>query len=218
MIRGDMDAFLTVLEDVLNEPWGPLMLRRGEVQVIDVPNKLVKPRRFDVFLELRGVTWRRVQFEVSPDEAGIGEEQERVEPPPLNRFGLPDPELLVGIAMRFQIAQKLHAVSDPHQPPHLLNDRPRDVVDLLLLRDLIATTGSPALEDVRDAAVAVVEARGAEATQLGVPARSWPPTIRAYDHWINDYSKAVTSADVELSLDNAIEVLNSWIAEIAEAL
>lgn len=30
LIRGDMDAFLLTLEDVLDEPWGPLTLRRGD--------------------------------------------------------------------------------------------------------------------------------------------------------------------------------------------
>ena len=58
-----------------------------------------------------------------PDEAGIGQEFEAIEPPPLSGFGLPDPDSLVGIAMRFQIAQKLHAVSDRHEPPDSINDR-----------------------------------------------------------------------------------------------
>lgn len=114
LIRGDMEAFFTALEEALDEPWGPLTLRRGTVETIDVPTKLVKPRRFDIVLSLRGVTWRRIQFEVSTDEAGIGQEREFIEPPPLAGFGLPDPDVLVGITMRFQIAQKLHAVSDPH--------------------------------------------------------------------------------------------------------
>lgn len=101
------------LEDALAEPWGPLTLRRGEVEVVNTPTKIVKPRRFDIVIALRGVTWRRIQFEVSADESGIGQDFEVIEPPPLSGFGLPDPETLVGIAMRFQIAQKLHAVSDP---------------------------------------------------------------------------------------------------------
>ncbi len=89
LVRGDMDAFFAVLEDVLDEPWGPLTLRRGEVEVIDVPTKLIKPRQFHIILNLRGVTWRRIQFEVSPDEAGIGGERELIEPPPLAGFGCP---------------------------------------------------------------------------------------------------------------------------------
>jgi hypothetical protein len=142
-----------------DEPWGPLTLRRGEVEVVNVPTKIIKPRRFDIILELRGVTWRRIQFEVSPDEAGVSDEQETIEPPPLGGFGLPDPDALVGIAMRFQIVQKLHAVSDPHERPDAINDRARDVVDILLLRDRAASTGSPALAEVRQAAMAVFAAR-----------------------------------------------------------
>ena len=190
LVRGDLNAFFAVLEDTLDRPWGPLTLRRGEVGVIDVPTKIIRPRRFDIILELRGVTWRRIPFEVSPDEAGIGDEHETIEPPPLGGFGLPDAEPLVGISMRFQIAQKLHAVSDPHEPPDSINDRARDVVDLLLLRGLIEATGSPTLAEVRQAGVAVFEARAAEAAELGRPPRAWPPTIIAHDHWAADYANS----------------------------
>lgn len=182
--------------------------------MVNVPGKINKPRRFDIFLELRGVTWRRIQFEVSPDEAGIGGDSESVEPPPLSGFGLPDPDTLVGIAMRFQIAQKFHAVSDPHDPPTAINDRPRDVVDLLLLRDLAADTGSPTLTDIRTAGVAVFEARANEARQLGHPDRAWPPTVVAHQHWAEDFKRSATSAGVSMSLDEAVVAVNVWIEEI----
>ncbi|MEX1105036.1 MAG: nucleotidyl transferase AbiEii/AbiGii toxin family protein [Ilumatobacteraceae bacterium] len=214
LIRGDMDAFFGVLEGVLDEPWGPLTMRRGEVEVIDVPTKIIKPRRFDIILDMRGVTWRRIQFEVSPDEAGIGDERESIEPLSLAGFGLPDPDALVGIAMRFQIAQKLHAVSDPHEPPDSINDRVRDVVDLILLRDLAAATGSPTLPEIRQAGVAVFEARGCEAAELGRPPRSWPPTITDHRHWRDDYVRAAASGGIGLSLDAAVAEVNAWIVRI----
>lgn len=177
IVRGDMDEFLTSLGSALKHPWGPVTMRREEVEVIETPTKLIKPRRFDLVLEIRGVTWRRVRFEISPDEAGIGAESESVAPPSLAGFGLPDPDALVGIALRYQVAQKLHAVSDPHEPPDFLNDRARDVVDLLLIRDLIADTRYPALADVRDASLAVFLAREAEAREL-----SPHPTMAADRH------------------------------------
>jgi len=217
LIRGDLDAFLLALEDALAEPWGPLTLRRGEVEVVNVPTKLIKPRRFDIIIEMRGVTWRRIQFEVSPDEAGIGSDFETIEPPPLSGFGLPDLDPLIGIAMRFQITQKFHAVSDPHDPPTAINDRPRDVVDLLLLRDLAAQTGSPTLHEIRTAGTAVFEARADEAHQLGYPVRAWPPVVIAHPHWRDDFKRAATSAGVTLSLEEGVAEANAWIAEIIDA-
>lgn len=171
-------------------------------------------RRFDIIIEFRGVTWRRIQFEVSPDESGIGEDFESIEPPPLSGFGLPDPDTLVGIAMRFQIAQKMHAVSDPHKPPDSINDRARDVVDLLLLRHLAAATGSPTLAEIRAAGAAVFQARADEALELGLPARTWPPTVTGHDHWPYDYKRAAASASIEVSLDAAVAEINAWIAEV----
>ncbi|MGH3523617.1 MAG: hypothetical protein ACRDU4_12545, partial [Mycobacterium sp.] len=210
-------AFLLALEDALAEPWGPLTLRRGQVEVVNVPTKLIKPRRFDIVIEFRGVTWRRIRFEASPDESGIGQDFEAIEPPPLSGFGLPDPDTLVGIAMRFQIAQKIHAVSDPHEPPDAINDRARDVVDLLMLRDLAAETGSPTLVDIRAAGAALFHARAEEAQQLGLSARTWPPTVTAHAHWAHDYKRAAASASIELPLDAAVAEVNAWIAEVDKA-
>lgn len=207
LIRGDLDEFLLALEESLIEPWGPITLRRGEVEVVNVPAKIIKPRRFDVILAIRGVTWRRIQFEVSPDEAGIGRDFEPIEPPQLGGFGLPDPDALVGIAMRFQIAQKLHAVSDPHDPPDVINDRARDVVDLLLLRDLGAAAGSPTLPEVR----------AYEARQLGLPRRSWLPTVVGHAHWKDDFDRAASSGSIGLPLDEAIAEINAWIRSIDQS-
>jgi hypothetical protein len=217
LVRGDLDAFLLALEDALAQSWGPLTLRRAEVQVIPVPNKIIKPRRFDIILELRGVTWRRIQFEVSPDEAGIGNDQEPIEPPPLAGFGLPDPDTLVGIALRYQIAQKIHAVTDPHDPPAQVNDRARDVIDLLLLHDLAETSGRPTLTEMRQAVEAIFAARADEARRLGLPTRTWPTTLTAYDHWTVDYARAATTGGIDLTLSEAVEQVNNWLYRIEQA-
>ncbi|MCO5316677.1 MAG: nucleotidyl transferase AbiEii/AbiGii toxin family protein [Solirubrobacterales bacterium] len=217
LIRGDLDGFLLALEDALAEPWGPLTLRRSEVEVIDAPTKVVKPRKFDIILEMRGVIWRRIRFEVSPDEAGISDEPETIEPLPLAGFGLPDPDALVGIALRFQIAQKIHAVSDPHEPPESINDRARDLVDLLLLRDLAAAVGSPTLPEIREACAAVFQARADEAGELGRPRRSWPTTVAGHGHWNHDFDYAASSGGIDLPLDQAVVQVNAWITRIADS-
>lgn len=215
LVRGDIDEFLSALDVALAEPWGPLTLRRTEAEIIDVPNRLVKPRRFHIILELRGSTWRRIQVEIAADEAGIGDEAEPIAAPPLSGFGLPDPGTMVGIALRFQIAQKLHAVTDPHDPPTHINDRPRDVVDLVLLRDMVTSAGVPTAADIAAAARAVFDGRAAEARQLGRDARAWPTFITAHPHWAGDYARAAASAGLDLPLADAIDLVNAWITELA---
>ena len=55
LVRGDIDEFLHALEEALAQPWGVVTLRRGPVETVNVPTKIIKPRRFDVIMEVRGV-------------------------------------------------------------------------------------------------------------------------------------------------------------------
>lgn len=217
LVLGDIDAFLADLDATLSQPWGPLGFRRGEIEVIETPARLVKPRRFQVTLTLRGVTWRRVQVELSPDEGSAGEAGEAFPAPELAGFGLPGPDVLVGLAMRYQIAQKLHASTDPHDPPHSVNDRARDVVDLLLLKTLVEDEGAPTPAEIRDAAVDIFTARATEAQTLGRTPRAWPPQLTSHPHWVDDYTRAAESAHLHVELDDAITTLNTWIDRIDKA-
>ncbi|MFT4165646.1 MAG: hypothetical protein QM650_10430 [Microlunatus sp.] len=71
---------------------------------------------------------------------------------------------------------------------------------------------------MREAAVAVFEARAAEATELGRPMRAWPPSVVAHSHWGGDFARAAVSGDVALSLDEAVAQVNAWIAAIGDRL
>ena len=217
IVRGDIDGFLDALDRSLREPWGPLRLSRTETEVIQTPTRVLRPRRFDVKVSLRGVVWRSVKVEISPDEAGIGDHPLVFATPSLSHFGLPSPDALVGIALRFQIAQKLHACTDPHDPPHAVNDRPRDLVDLLLLRDLLASDTATTDADLRAAGQAVFDTRAAEAQQLGLVARHWPPAVQSHPHWPDDYARAAGDAGLTVTLDDAIAELNDWIGKLDAA-
>lgn len=217
LIRGDMDTFLAELDDALSSPWGPLMLVRDDVEIINIPSRVVKPRRFHITVQLRGVTWRRVQIEIAPDEGGAGSIPDTFAAPSLAGFGLPTPERLVSLSMSYQIAQKIHACTDPHDPPVHVNDRARDVVDLLLLRDLAGNTGTPPLSEVRRAVEDVFAARAAEAKDAGIRPRAWPATVTAHPHWEQSFTTAAASAAVDLSLADAVAQLAAWFDQIARA-
>lgn len=217
LVRGDLDDFLNALDVALEEPWGPLTLARSEVEVIATPTRVIQPRRLYIFVSLKGQLWRKVQVELAPDEGGAGSTPETVAAPTLDPFGLPSPEVLVALAMRYQIAQKLHACSDPHDPPTWVNDRPRDIVDLMLLRDLVAVEDVLTDVEIQEASLAVFEARATDAATLGRPVRRWPPQVVAHPHWPNDYARAAQDGGVTSTLEEAVGAVNDWIDEIAKA-
>lgn len=192
-------------------------MRHGPVETIEVPGKLIKPRRFDVIVALKGVTWRRIQVEVSPDEGGAGTDGEPVTPPALSALGLPTPDHLAGIAMRYQIGQKVHAATDLHKPPDYINDRARDAVDLLLLRDLARESGHPSLSDVRAAIQDVFAARFAEAALAGRVPRQWPARLVAHPHWRASFDKAAASAALSLTLEEVVAEVNAWLDAVSAA-
>jgi len=218
LVRGDIDEFLSILDAVLRQPWGPLTFRRGQVEVIEVPGKTIRPRRFDLTVMMNGVTWRKLQVEVSPDEGRAGDAAEQIVAPSLAGFGLPTPDHLVTLSLRYQIAQKAHAATDPHDPPEFVNDRARDVVDLLLLRDLVRATGEPRLLDVLAAIVDIFDARAAEAVATGRQPRHWPDRLVAYPHWQVSYRKAAESAGLSLTLEEAVTEVNAWLDQIDSAV
>jgi len=214
LVRGDIDDFLEGVDALLREPWGGLALSRTEFEFINVPGKVNKPRRFNVKLQVRGASWRSIQVEVSPDEAGAGEEHDNLLGLPLHGFGLPDADQLFGIAIRYQIAQKLHAVTDPHDPPDFINERARDLVDLVLLRRTVEGEGLLSRATIRDACVRVFEARAAEAIAANRLPRAWPPTVVGHPSWRSDYRSAADRTSVSHSFDEALAVINEWIRDL----
>ena len=217
LVRGDLEAFLTALDVVLAQDWGTVELRRTEAETIEVPGKLIKPRRFYLKLLIRGEVWRSVKIEISPDEGGAGDVQDEMVPAQLHHFGLPTPDRLLGIAVQYQVAQKMHACTDPHDPPDSRNERARDLPDLLLLQELAAAEGAPTEAELRQACEAVFTARAGEAVAAGMAPRPWPPTVVAHPGWEQDYPAAAAEANVDRTLDEAVLAVNAWIARIAAA-
>lgn len=102
-------------------------------------------------------------------------------------------------------------------PSTVRNHRARDIIDLLLLRDLVNAEQSPTADELRQACLSLFQARAAEARKLGRPERKWPPIAIAHEHWSRDYSVAATAGGVTVPLADAISELNTWIALIDAA-
>lgn len=214
LFRGSLEQFEAALDAAIAEPWGPFILQRSMLEEIAAARRLVKPRRFDIKLLIKGAVWRRIQVEVSFPEGRIAEVAEPVPAPRGGFFGIATPDQLAGIAMAYQVAQKTHACTDPDEPPEFINDRVRDVVDLLLIKHNFYPEGPTAA--LKAACVDVFEARATEATALGLTARHWPPQIVANDEWARAYPSLALPVGVTLSLEEALAEVNSWITQIED--
>jgi hypothetical protein len=91
--------------------------------------------RVKVQVSFQGREWGTVEVDVAHRE---GETEVELVPgiPLLEEFGIVGPEEVECLSLRHHVAQKLHAVTRP-MPEGRPNDRFRDLVDLLLLRQFI---------------------------------------------------------------------------------
>jgi hypothetical protein len=105
----------------------------------------------------------------SPDSRAT--DSEDVEAIPIDEFGIDGPQMIRCLSLRYQVAQKLHAVTQRSEEGE--NDRFRDLIDLIICRDLVAD-----LAAVREACVDTFEARGLHA---------WAPTLEVPDAWAEPY-------------------------------
>lgn len=127
-------------------------------------------RRLEVKLSYRGRSWATLRLEVAPPDT------QALDPEPvpaidIAEFGLDGPEVVQCLSTRYQVAQKLHAVTEQFDDRD--NERFRDLIDLLLLREI--TEDLPALQA---ACVEVFRARKKQA---------WPPEVVVPASWAEPY-------------------------------
>jgi hypothetical protein len=156
---------------------------------------------FDVKLDYRGRPWCTVKFELGHNEIGDADEPEYQLADGLvqmfTEVGLEAPKPVRVMRADHQVAQKLHAVSEPG------SDRVRDLVDLQLLdkgEDLD-------LAQVNATCVRLFEYRRQQ---------TWPPTIGVANGWSDLYEAAVEDVDVLPGAEAAVAWVNELVSRIAE--
>lgn len=121
-------------------------------------------------------------------------------------FKLDSPEHVTCLSLRYQIAQKLHAVTEEPADgrPNL---RHWDLIDLILLRTLLEED----LWRVREACVWTFEDRDTH---------DWPPTLKVPDAWSEPYRLDISQIRVDLPDDEqtAAEAVSELIAAIDAAM
>jgi hypothetical protein len=196
VFRDEFGELADVLDRAFAEPYGDFRFeRRGETR--DLGGKAT---RLEVRVEYRGKAWATVQLEVSVAKGHVVE-SERVRATDLSELGLDGPESIPCLSARFQIAQKIHAVTTPAWEGRQ-NTRYRDLVDLWLLREL-----GTELSELRSACEEVFLVRAMH---------SWPPEVPVPAEWVEPFSRLAREIGMPIQdVNEAAAGLREWIGEIA---
>jgi hypothetical protein len=199
VFRGAPREMLDALEEAFAQPYGSFAFRRkGPVEDI----RETGSRRLFVQVSFAGKDWQTLQIEVARPEAT---EPELV-PVAIGiaDFKLDGPERVACLALRYQVAQKLHAVTE--QPDGRANHRFWDLIDLQLQRELLGDD----LARVREACVEIFAGRDLH---------PWPPELVVPDDWREPYAVAAGELDASLPLDvdSAADQVRGFIAAIDAA-
>lgn len=200
----DVEGFIVRLENRLEEGWSGFtghIVPRNPAHPEGVPESYVM-QPFDVKLAYNGKPWLTVPLEVGHDEIGDADEVEYGLADDVvalfEAVGLPSPEPSPLMPLHHQIAQKLHAVSEPG------GDRAHDLIDL----QVICGLGDVDLPKVRETCVRLFAYRRRQA---------WPPNIESGPDWEGLYAAQAKGLGVLATVEEAIDWANGLISAIDAA-
>lgn len=200
VFRGDTTELLDVLEEAFEHPYSGFEFRRkGEPKDIRDTGSI----RLALQVSFQQRAWQTLTVEVARPEA---DESDLVPSAiSLADFKLDSPERVACLSLRYQIAQKIHAVTEEPADGRV-NLRHWDLIDLILLRELLGED----LWRVRYACVQTFEDRGTH---------DWPPKLKVPDAWNEPYRLDVNevSADLPDDVQAAAEAVTEFISAIDAA-
>lgn len=185
------------LKDALAGPYLDFDFR--VVGVRDIAN--TPAQRMDVKLTYKSKPWATLLLEASPPE-GQADESEQISAFSLTQLGLDGPDQVACQSLRYQMATKLHAVTQRFATGE--NDRFRDLIDLLLLREL-----DPDLPRVKQACLDVFHTRATH---------PWPPQLTAEPSWPPRYHALAVEQEFSVEdVEQAVALVQDLIDEIDRA-
>ena len=161
---------------------------------------------YDIKLKYMGRSWQTVRIEIGHNEIGDADEYDEYLPEELaelfEQLSFPRPRPVPLMKLSYQIAQKLHAVSEDG------STRAHDLIDL----QLIMLHSSPDLVDVRSKCVRLFDYRRKQ---------PWPPRIAKGEGWDGIYELALGTiadkADICSTVDEAVAWVNDLVSRIASS-
>jgi hypothetical protein len=201
LLRGDAVSLVLHLDAAFSESYEEFSFERDEPQPLKLRPHV---RRVHVKVAFRSKPFMTMVVEIAPPDAG-DEAMEALTGHNLSTIGLEGPGTIPVLAVPWQVAQKLHAVTEPPLRDGAPNRRYWDLVDLQLLQSL--TVGR--LSQVKDACVLTFAAR---------KQHSWPPRITVYPEWAELYEAMATDLGMPITdVSDAVEVVHGFIDQIDSA-
>lgn len=137
-----------------------------------------------------------------PASEGDAVEAERVAAFSMSRLGLEGPDLVSCQPLRYQIATKLHAVTERFEGR--TNDRYRDLIDLILLAELQPDTAWVA--------------RACREVFAERSTHSWPPALAVEPGWPQQYQALAVEQGFPITdVEEAAGVVRELIGVLADA-
>lgn len=135
--------------------------------------------------------------------AAVSAELEYVPTLSLASVGLEPPDEIPCLSLRYQVAEKLHACTDPLDGQRI-NDRIGDVMDLILTEDLAREK-----EDDDSTRVACLDVFTRRATH------AWPPVLTVQPTWPDLWANLVDENDFPIDdVAEAVQRVNGMIERI----
>ena len=198
------DEFVTAYSRKMTEGWAGFsgrLVMLSKAHPRNVPQEYVM-RPFEVKLTYRGHPWCTVDLEVTYNEIGDADEADMSTFPDdilslFRELGFPEPCPVPLMRIPYQIAQKLHGVTDTRSP------RVQDLIDLQLMADR---------ENIDYRETNAICRRLFANRRL----QSWPASVEPSTQWPSAYEAQRRGLPSLRSLDEAVKWVNEFILAIAE--
>jgi hypothetical protein len=205
----ELEAYLKQLNEALSHGWNGFTGRLVAVeppQPVGVPSAYVM-MPYDIKLNYCGRPWQTIRIEIGHNEIGDADEFETSLPSDLadvfEKLSFPQPKPLPVMKLAYQIAQKLHAVSEPG------SERAHDLIDL----QLICNRSQIDYAEVKNVCQRLFDYRRRQ---------PWPAAVTALPSWDDLYVLArnnlLDNGDVLPTAAEAVTWANELICKIVAAM